>query len=367
VSAMAPTTVPLGSRRLVPGGTRRQQLLFLAAFAAAVAAVNLPAALPAAEGGGLRPAPLGLVPEVMAQGGGNTTAADIAAAAGNATASADPQRRGLPSAEYTAAKLHLLAEENAWKNSLILPPSTRALPPIVQAWLRNLVLAVAIYLGLGALWAYYIYGVFGRELFGDAMPGAADMAEQIKVSMAALPLYSLLPALSEWMMEQGWTKAYPRVGEYGLPAFAAQFVVYMAGVELGVYWMHRSLHSGWAYRYLHTTHHKYNKEHTLSPFAGLAFNPLDGILQAAPYVAMMFAVPFHALTHELLLFATAVWTTNIHDCLHGGCEPIMGAGYHTIHHTNYKTNYGHYFTYMDWLFNSLELPPPRAAKSTKAA
>jgi len=32
-------------------------------------------------------------------------------------------------------------------------------------------------------------------------------------------------------------------------------------------------------RLLHHTHHKYNKEHTLSPFAGLAFNPLDGILQ----------------------------------------------------------------------------------------
>lgn len=32
-------------------------------------------------------------------------------------------------------------------------------------------------------------------------------------------------------------------------------------------------------RTLHHIHHKYNKEHTLSPFAGLAFHPLDGILQ----------------------------------------------------------------------------------------
>ena len=34
-----------------------------------------------------------------------------------------------------------------------------------------------------------------------------------------------------------------------------------------------------ARRLLHNIHHKYNKEHTLSPFAGLAFHPLDGILQ----------------------------------------------------------------------------------------
>lgn len=32
-------------------------------------------------------------------------------------------------------------------------------------------------------------------------------------------------------------------------------------------------------RWLHHIHHKYNKEHTLSPFAGLAFHPLDGIIQ----------------------------------------------------------------------------------------
>mmetsp|Transcript_18698 Transcript_18698/g.33360 ORF Transcript_18698/g.33360 Transcript_18698/m.33360 type:complete len:352 (-) Transcript_18698:116-1171(-) len=349
---MTSTGVPLGGKRIVPGGSTAQQLLFLSALAVAVLAINLPWALPASEGGDLRPAPLGLVEEVIGQLGNSSVEGEAA------------PRDTAADLDYRSAKLQLLVEENVWKNSLILPASTRTLPVFVQTWLRNLVVAVVIYLGLGAVWAYYVYGVFGKELFGSAMPGFADMAEQIKVSMLALPLYSALPAVSEWMMEQGWTKAYPRVGEYGLPTFVAQFVIYIAGVELGVYWMHRSLHFGLLYRTLHTTHHKYNKEHTLSPFAGLAFNPLDGIMQAVPYVIMLFLVPFHALTHELLLFATAVWTTNIHDCVHGACEPIMGAGYHLLHHTNYKTNYGHYFVYMDWLFNSLEPPPSNKEVAT---
>ncbi len=34
----------------------------------------------------------------------------------------------------------------------------------------------------------------------------------------------------------------------------------------------------------------------------------------------------------------------------------MGAGYHTIHHTTYKHNYGHYFVYMDKLFGTLVTP-----------
>ena len=58
------------------------------------------------------------------------------------------------------------------------------------------------------------------------------------------------------------------------------FVLYMASVEFGVYWNHRLLHEiKWAYQWLHRPHHVFNKEHTLSPWAGLAFNPLDGIMQ----------------------------------------------------------------------------------------
>ena len=34
----------------------------------------------------------------------------------------------------------------------------------------------------------------------------------------------------------------------------------------------------------------------------------------------------------------------------------MGAGYHTIHHTTYKANYGHYFIYVDKFFGTLVTP-----------
>lgn len=36
--------------------------------------------------------------------------------------------------------------------------------------------------------------------------------------------------------------------------------------------------------------------------------------------------------------------------------PVMGAGYHTLHHTVYNKNYGHYFTYMDKLHDTLFTP-----------
>lgn len=55
-------------------------------------------------------------------------------------------------------------------------------------------------------------------------------------------------------------------------------------------------------------------------------SPFAACLQAIPYTYTLFYCPMHFLTHEILLFATGVWTTNIHDCLHGRVWPIMGAG-----------------------------------------
>lgn len=91
-------------------------------------------------------------------------------------------------------------------------------------------------------------------------------------------------------------------------------------------------------------------------FPGLAFHPIDGILQAIPHEIALFIVPMHFRTHIALIFMEAIWTANIHDCIHGKIWPVMGAGYHTIHHTTYRHNYGHYTIWMDWMFGTLRDP-----------
>lgn len=44
---------------------------------------------------------------------------------------------------------------------------------------------------------------------------ADDMWKQIAVSTKAMPLYVLMPTVSELMIERGWTRCYARVEEYG--------------------------------------------------------------------------------------------------------------------------------------------------------
>lgn len=277
----------------------------------------------------------------------------------------------IPFGEDADTELQVIEKQIEFKLNLalwVLPPNVRnALPLVLQSWLANWVLGSLLYLVLGAIWCLFVYKVFKNTKAGvpaENIPAFRDLVQQILVSQQAMPLYTLLPVLTEHMITKGWTLCYARISTHGWPMYFVQFCLYMASVEFGVYWMHRKLHElKLGYKYLHATHHQYNKNNTLSPYAGLAFNPIDGILQAAPYMWTLYLVPFHFLTQEILLFGTAVWTTSIHDCVDAGCEPIMGAGYHTIHHTDYKFNYGHYTIFMDKWFGTLRAPPGSKMKA----
>ncbi|KAH7850886.1 hypothetical protein Vadar_004192 [Vaccinium darrowii] len=254
-------------------------------------------------------------------------------------------------------------DETSFFNRIVLGASlpTRMwdpLPHVLQTWLRNYIAAVFIYFVSGFFWCFYIYYLkHNVYLPKDAIPSRQAMLLQISVAMKAMPWYCALPTISEFMVESGWTRCFARIGDVSWLAYLEYSVVYLVIVEFGIYWMHRELHDiKPLYKYLHATHHIYNKENTLSPFAGLAFHPLDGILQAVPHVITLFLVPTHFKTHIFLLFVEAIWTANIHDCIHGKLWPVMGAGYHTIHHITYRHNYGHFTVWMDWMFGTLRHP-----------
>ncbi len=64
----------------------------------------------------------------------------------------------------------------------------------------------------------------------------------LQVAMGSMPLYAALPAVTEAVVEAGWTRVYSRIADVGAPRYLAYFALYMASVEFFVYWMHRGLH-----------------------------------------------------------------------------------------------------------------------------
>ena len=64
----------------------------------------------------------------------------------------------------------------------------------------------------------------------------------LQVATSSMPLYATLPALTEAVVERGWTRVYSRIDDVGLGWYLGYFLLYMASVEFFVYWMHRGLH-----------------------------------------------------------------------------------------------------------------------------
>ncbi len=259
---------------------------------------------------------------------------------------------------------------NAWVNSFLFGSSFaswifgmmgRDAGHYMLCYIRNFISGCLIYYCTAGAFHYVNYVVDKPGHFKDGkrkVPTSDVIWDQIRLAQSSLLLYSSLPVFSDWLIEEGFTRTYYDVSEIGgfVPYLAAT-AAYFCLVEIGIYWMHRTLHTNkFLYKHVHALHHKYNRPDTLSPWASIAFNPIDGILQASPYVMMLFVMPCHYLTHLLMVFGTAIWATFIHDTLDADIEPIMGNKYHTVHHTHYHYNFGQVFIFCDWYWGTLRKP-----------
>jgi len=208
----------------------------------------------------------------------------------------------------------------------------------VMYW-NNVCLCVCEYLLLNAAWCA------AQRRWPPAI------RTQVALSLKAAPFYALLPTLVERATRAGVTRLHAS----GFSAF--ETVAFLAASELIVYWVHRALHEvKWLYRHVHSIHHQFKTEQELSPFASMAFMPLDGLLQACPYGVLPFVLPLDARVWKALAFFTGAWSSSIHDTVTWGMLGILGARHHLLHHTHFRCNYGFYTTACDWFFGTLVDP-----------
>jgi len=189
-----------------------------------------------------------------------------------------------------------------------------------ECYLRDLVMGTMVYWITAGVWSLFIYYIFREQIFtrkGRPLPTTATILDQMAVAQSSLFVYAGLPVISEYLIESKLTFAYFYVSDVGGWGYHfLYFFLYICFVEVGVYWAHRTEHENkFLYKYVHGLHHKYNTSETMTPWCSIAFNPLDGMIQASPYVIGLFFVPVHYFTHIFMLFFSGVWATNIHDSM----------------------------------------------------
>eukprot|EP01094_Clydonella_sp_ATCC50884_P002608 TRINITY_DN1198_c0_g1_i7.p3 TRINITY_DN1198_c0_g1~~TRINITY_DN1198_c0_g1_i7.p3 ORF type:complete len:275 (+),score=95.38 TRINITY_DN1198_c0_g1_i7:310-1134(+) len=182
----------------------------------------------------------------------------------------------------------------------------------------------------------------------DRAVARGQIEREVLVSLKGMPLIALLTApiyFAEWA---GLTRIYHNVNEYGWPYFFFSIALFLAFTDAAIYWIHRALHYGPLYQHLHKTHHLFISP---TPFAAVAFHPIDGWLQSTPYHLFVLFVPLHSRLYLAMFLFVQLWTISIHDRV--SLAPldgiVNGSAHHACHHDAFNYNYGQYFTLWDRL------------------
>ncbi|KAK9766748.1 c-5 sterol desaturase [Basidiobolus ranarum] len=214
--------------------------------------------------------------------------------------------------------------------------------------------------GFGAYAIYMIFSTVSFYLFFDKRQMnhprfiKNQIQQEIKMATDSIPTMALLTVPFFILEIRGYSKLYEDVEERGWPYLIFSILIFLLATDFGIYWIHRGLHHKSVYAYVHKPHHKWIVP---TPYASIAFHPLDGWAQSLPYHICIFVFPMQKFLYLMLFIFVQIWSILIHDGEYFTRDPVINsAAHHTVHHLYFNYNYGQYFTLWDRLGGSYRKP-----------
>ena len=176
---------------------------------------------------------------------------------------------------------------------------------------------------------------------------------EIKWSVITSLIFAVAGSFTALLWQKGYTRLYVNIDNYALSYLPVSLLISMFLHETYYYWLHRWMHQPKVFKLLHKVHHDSN---TTSAWTAFSFHPLEGLLQAIILPITIIIIPIHVY---VLLFQLTIMTfssvinhleietypANFHKHLIG--KWIIGATHHSLHHKQFKYNFGLYFTFWD--------------------
>jgi sterol desaturase/sphingolipid hydroxylase (fatty acid hydroxylase superfamily) len=190
------------------------------------------------------------------------------------------------------------------------------------------------------------------------LPSWAGIRHDILLSVGSAVIFALASALILCAYNRGQTLLYDDPGLYGRWYLGLSYGVVLVLQDTYFYFTHRLFHHPRLFRWLHQGHHRSRYP---TPWTSFAFDPVEAMVQCLFLVAIVFILPLHLIPLLAVLATMTVWAVLNH------LEPerlplsfphhwlgrwVIGPAHHAIHHRKYKTHYGLYFTFWDWLLST---------------
>lgn len=177
--------------------------------------------------------------------------------------------------------------------------------------------------------------------------------KEVAWSTITAVLFAVSGAATLVLWQKGFTKVYTDVKEYSVWWLPLSLILSLLLHETYYYWLHRWMHHPAIFKTVHKVHHDSN---ITSPWTAFSFHPLEGVLQALFLPAVLMFLPMHlyvvVIQLTIMTFSSVInhldieiYPKNFHKNILG--KWLIGATHHSLHHKQFKFNYGLYFTFWD--------------------
>ena len=199
-----------------------------------------------------------------------------------------------------------------------------------------------------------------RKINRKSYPSGQFKKEMIRSNIIAI-IFGMAGAFLLLLWQKGYTKLYVDIHGYSLWWLPVSLIIALLLQETYYYWLHRWMHIPKVFRIVHKWHHD---SHIASPWTAFSFHPLEGLIQAIFLPLLLLFLPMNL--YVLVIMLTIMSISSVINHLDIEIYPkwfskniltrsIIGSSHHSLHHKQYKYNYGLYFTWWD-KFTKTESP-----------
>ncbi|MEO8583844.1 MAG: sterol desaturase family protein [Flavitalea sp.] len=208
--------------------------------------------------------------------------------------------------------------------------------------------------GLFYLYFYIWFPKFWQERkIGNKKYTTAQLRKEIRWSMFTAVSFSFAATFTFLLWQKGYTKVYTNITKFPWWWLPLSLGISMMIDETYYYWVHRWLHRPSVFKKIHRIHHQSN---ITSPWTAFAFHPIEGLMLSVILPITLMIVPMHpfVILVQLSIMTISsvinhldieIYPEQFHKHMVG--RWLIGATHHSLHHKQFKFNYGLYFTFWD--------------------
>jgi lathosterol oxidase len=209
--------------------------------------------------------------------------------------------------------------------------------------------------------AFVIFYYFKRNEWSfkkiqTRFPVVNDYRREFLYSVSTAIIFATLGYLFFFGPLAKYTMIYKNLTDHSLGYFIFTIFLTLLVHDTYFYWTHRLMHHRAVFPYFHKVHHLSTNP---SPWAAMAFHPLEAVVEFGIISIVPFLFPVHPLA--IFIFLLIMMAYNVYGHLgyelypKGFSKSLIGKWIntsvnHNQHHEHFKGNYGLYFLWWDrWM------------------